>query len=177
MKCPYAFATPYGVTGRERRRLGLRHLRRLAEDLARRRLVDADPGVDRAHRFEQRRDADSSELRGDDRLLPGDRDERRRREVVDLARCVLGEHGRERVAIEQVRLHELDPVAHCFEVRVRVARSGADDPDDVVAAVEQLLGEIRAVLACDSGDDRARRAQFSPRTYAHASRRPSARSA
>ena len=46
MKCAYAFATPYGVSGLERRLLGLRRLARLAEDLARGRLVEADRRVD-----------------------------------------------------------------------------------------------------------------------------------
>ena len=96
--------------GRERRRLGLRHLGRLAEDLARRRLVDADAVVDRANRLEQRRDADRGELGRLDRMLPRARHERRRREVVDLARPVLAQHARERSLVEQVDLDELDAV-------------------------------------------------------------------
>ena len=62
------------------------------------------------------------------RLLPRDRHERRRREVVDLLRRVRSEHGHERLAVEQVGLDELDPVAHRVEVRVRVARRGRTTP-------------------------------------------------
>ena len=108
MKCPYAFATPYGVTGASGVDSRLRHLGGLAEDLARRRLVDADAVVDRADGLEQRRDADRRELRRLDRVLPRARHERRRREVVHLARPVRAQHARERSLVEQVDLDELD---------------------------------------------------------------------
>ena len=37
-------------------------------------------------------------------------------------------------------------------------RAAADHADDLVALVEQQLGEVRAVLAGDAGDERAFRA-------------------
>ena len=63
---------------------------------------------------------------------------------------MLAEHAGERLLVEQIRLHELEPVADGGEVRVRILRRGPHDPDDVVAALEQQLGEVRAVLAARS---------------------------
>ena len=54
----------------------------------------------------------------------------------------------ERLLVEQVHLCELDPVADGGEVLVLVRRV-AHEADDLVAAVEQRLGEIRAVLPAD----------------------------
>ena len=87
-----------------RRRLRLRRLARLAEDLARRRLVEADRGIDLPDRLEHRRRADGGELRRQDRLVPGARHEGGGGEVVDLRRPRLAQGGDERGAVEQVRL-------------------------------------------------------------------------
>ena len=73
----------------ERRRLRLRNLAHLPEHLRRGGLVEADRRVDTAHGLEHARDADRCELRGQDRLLPGGRDEALRGEVVDLGRLGL----------------------------------------------------------------------------------------
>ena len=94
-----------------RRLLRLRRLARLAEDLAGRRLVEADARVDLADRLEHRRRPDRGELRGEDRLVPRARDEGRGRQVVDLGRPGGPQRRDERVAVEEVRPDELDPGA------------------------------------------------------------------
>jgi hypothetical protein len=73
---------------------------------------------------------------------------------------VLAEHRGEGVQVEQVRLQDLDAVADPVEVRIRTDEL-RDDADDVVAAVEQELGEVRAVLTADARDERL---QWRPRT-------------
>ena len=57
-------------------------------------------------------------------------------------------------------------------MRVRIA---AHDAAHLMAVLEEQFREIGPVLSCRSGDERA--AQCNPRTYAHASLRPSERSA
>ena len=71
---------------RERRRLVLGCLDGLAEDLARRRLVEANRRIDLADRLEHRRHADGGELGRLHRLVPRAGHERRRREIEDLGR-------------------------------------------------------------------------------------------
>ena len=85
---------------------------------------------------------------------------------------MLAQQRGEPVVVEEVRAGELDAVADRRQVRV-LGRRVADEADDLVPAVEQELGEIRAVLAGGAGDDRA--AQFNPRTYAQPSLSPSER--
>ena len=154
MKCAYAFATPYGVSGESGVSLVLRRLDGLAEDLRRRRLVEADRRIDLADRLEQRRRADGGELRGQHRLLPRHRHERDGREVVDLVRPERAQRANERELVVHVGLDELEAVAHVREVRV-ARRAAAHDAENVVAVVEQELGEQRAVLPADAGDERA----------------------
>ena len=60
----------------------------------------------------------------------------------------------ERELVAQVGLDEVDPLAERLEVRVARARA-PHDPGHVVALVEEELGEERAVLAADPGDERA----------------------
>ena len=64
---------------------------------------------------------------------------------------MLAQHRGERSLVEQVDLDELDAVA--IAARFSYARRVAHDADDLVAALEQQLGEIRAVLAADARDD------------------------
>jgi hypothetical protein len=61
---------------------------------------------------------------------------------------VLAQHGGERLLVEQVDVQELDGVGEMLVARVRAR----DDADDLVAALEQELGEIRAVLPAYSRD-------------------------
>ena len=154
MKCPYAFATPYGVTGESGVVLVLRHLGRLAEDLARRRLVHADRRIDGADRLEQRGDADGGELGrvararshdigtndGDARLYTsrGACSRSTRASAASSSRSACSSSTRSRT-----------PARFSYGVS-----SCGHDADDLVAALEQELGEVRAVLAADAGDER-----------------------
>ena len=138
--------------------LRLRRLARLAEDLARRRLVEADRGVDLADRLEHRRRSDRGELGRPDRLVPRARDERRRGEVVDLGRPGHRQRVDERRVVEQVRLDELDRGPRAAASASAYAdASPPDDARDLVALFEQEPGEQRAVLASHAGDERAGR--------------------
>ena len=98
---------------------------------------------------------DGGELGGEDRLAPGHRDERGRREVVDLVRPAARQHVHERQLVEDVGLDQLDLVANADEV-VEAARDGLPhDSEDVVALGEEQLGEQRAVLSGDPDDERS----------------------
>src|SRR5438477_6690031 len=81
------------------------------------------------------------------------------------------EHVDEQLPVEQVGLHELDPLAHLGEALVAPREIG-DDSDHLVAARQQQLGEVGAVLATDAGDQRL---QCNLRTYPQASLSPSER--
>jgi len=59
----------------------------------------------------------------------------------------------ERILVEQVGDHELDVVADRIEVRV-VGAFVPDGAEDLVAAVEEQLGQERAVLATDPRNQR-----------------------
>ena len=57
----------------------------------------------------------------------------------------------ERRAVEQVGVDDGDPIAHTLERGMVVDRS-PHDADDVVAVLEEQLGQVRTVLAADAGD-------------------------
>ena len=155
MKCPYALATPYGVSGRERRRLGLRRLPRLAEDLARRRLVEPDRRIDLADRLEHRGHADRGELGRQHRLVPRARHERRRGEVEDLGGTRVTEHGASELWSRRSARTSRQPVRDSRKpIGVRLGRA-PDDAEDLVSLLEQQLGEEGAVLAADPCYQRA----------------------
>ena len=144
-----------GAARVERRLLGLRHLLHLAEHLRRGRLVEADRRVDVADRLEHARDADGGELGGQHRLRPRGRHEALRGEVVDLVRLRGAQRLLQRGLVEQVGLQQLDAARQVRDALERLGARAAHDAVDLVALVEQQLGEVRAVLAGDSGDERA----------------------
>ena len=87
---------------------------------------------------------------------------RLRAEVVDLVGLELVEQPHEARRVRQVGVvqEELDPLLVRVAVEVVDAlgverRRAADEAVDLVALVEQLLGEERAVLPGDAGDERA----------------------
>ena len=162
-----------GAARVERRRLVLRRLAHLAEHLGARRLVEADLGIDQAHRVEHARDAERGELAGERRLQPAGRHERLRRQVVDLGGPHLaqqaspassGRAGRPGGASTRPR--------RCAIRSKRLGARAAHHAVHLVALLEQQLGQVRAVLAGDAGDQRAARLTASPRS---ASRRELAR--
>jgi hypothetical protein len=138
----------------ELRLLVLRDRLDLPEHLGRGRLVEADLRVDDPDGLEHPGDAERSELSRQHRLREGRRDERLRRQVVDLVRLRLRHRVDQRVLIEEVAVQELDlleQVRHALEVADAGAAHETVNP---VAVLEQVLGEIRAVLPVDSGDER-----------------------
>ena len=97
---------------------------------------------------------DAGELGGQRRLDPGDGDERHRGEVVDLGRFRRAQRVDERALVEQVALVERDAVADVLDPLELLGRGAAHHAVDVVALLEQQLGQIGAVLAGDAGDQR-----------------------
>ena len=137
----------------ERRELVLRCLADLAVHLGRRRLVELDGAIDHADRFEQARGAEPGHLAGEDRLLPGCRHERHRREVIDLVGIDVVEQCDQRELVEQVAFADLDAVAQVGDALERFRRRAAGHAHDVVALLEQEFGEIGPVLSGDAGDE------------------------
>ena len=90
-------------------------------------------------------------------MLPGGRDEALRRQVVDLVGLDLVDDGEERRLVEKVRAKELDAVAEVLDATTGVRTGAACDTDDPVAKVEEVLGQIAAVLTGDAGDERRSR--------------------
>ena len=56
--------------------------------------------------------------------------------------------------VEQVGLPELEAVAEVRDALEVLGAGAPDHADDAVALLEQQLGEVRAVLAGDAGDQR-----------------------
>ena len=145
----------------------LRRLVHLAEHLGRGRLVEADRRVDHADGVEQAGHTEPGRIAGHHRLGETLVDEALRGEVVDLGRAMLLDHVDQRRLIGQVGADQrdaLEEVPDALEVRRARAPHHADD---LVALVEQKLGEIRTVLAGDPSDECAGRHH---RSLAEASR-------
>src|SRR5262249_50431905 len=62
----------------------------------------------------------------------------------------------ERALVERVGLDEAEVVADRVEVRVAVRGARPGHSEDLVALVQEELGQIRAILAADPSDERAR---------------------
>ena len=125
----------------------------LAVHLRRRRLVEARLGLHPADRLEHARDAEPVDVAGRDRHRPRVADEALRREVVDL----IGLRGLHRVVERALVGHlageQRDAVEDVVDALGRRRRGAAHEAEDVVALVEQQLGEVGAVLAGDAGDE------------------------
>ncbi len=142
-----------GAARVERRQLVLRHLAYLPEHLARRGLVQADPGVDRPDRVEDPRHPLRVELAGQHRLVPACRDEGHRRQVVQLVRLHPLDHADERQLVEQVCGVQGEPVEQVLDAGDVRGAGAPDDPRHLVPLLEEQLGEIGPVLTGDSGDE------------------------
>ena len=145
--------------GMERRRLALRR-RRGAEELRRRRLVDARVELRRAHGLEQPERPEPRHVTGVLRRLEADLHVALRAEVVDLGGLHLAQEVDERRRVAEVAVVEEE--APALDVRILVdvvealgveARRAPHDPVHLVPLAEQELREIRAVLAGDAGDE------------------------
>ena len=126
----------------EARGLTLGDFGHLAEHLARARLVEADLRVDLPDCLEEPRHAQGGELTGQDRLVPGRRDERLRGEVVDLARPHRAERLGERVLVEEIALHDLDVIDKVRDPLHRHRARAPRHPVDRVALVQEELGQV-----------------------------------
>ena len=112
--------------------------------------------MDQPDRLEDPGHAERGELAGEHRLGPRGRHVGLGGQVVDLVRPGVLEHDRERVLVEQVGGHDLDPVEQVLDPLVAVVAGPAHHADHLVALGQQQLGEVGAVLAGDAGDERLR---------------------
>ena len=100
------------------------------------------------------RDADAGELGGQHRLVPRGRDEALRGEVVDLVRLRRPQRRVERRRVEEVALDQVDAVDEMRDSLDVLSRGATRHPEHLVAFFEQELGQVRAVLPGDPGDQR-----------------------
>ena len=83
---------------------------------------------------------------------------RHRGEVVDLVGLGGAQRVDQRALVEQVALVQRDAVAQVLDALELLGRGAADHAVDLVALLEQQLGQVGAVLPGDPGDQRALRA-------------------
>ena len=145
-----------GATRVEGRRLALRRLADPAEHLARARLIDARLRRDEAHGLQQSGHTDGVELGGEHRLRPRRRHERLRRQVVELVRPHGAQQIDQRELVEEVGLAEIEAAPEMRDALEVLGARPAHHADDAIALLEQELGQVRAVLAGDAGDERGR---------------------
>ena len=158
-----------GAARVERRRFVLRRFPRLAEHLGAGGLVEADLGIHEADRIQHARDADRRELPGQRRLHPAGRHERLRRQVVELGRPRRAQRSHQRALVEQVGLVQHHAPAQMRDALEGLGARAPHEAVDLVALLEQELGQVGAVLAGDAGDQRAalpqRSSSFVPTTH------------
>ena len=151
---PVGLGDAVRAAGIEGRRLALRRLARPSEHLRGGGLVEARLRTDLADPLEQAGDPDRRVLGGGDGEPPGLGDRRHRREVVDLVRRAAPEHADQRVLVEEVARVKGDPIDRRVEPLEVPVGGPVDEAVDLVALLEQELGEIGAVLPADPGDQR-----------------------
>src|SRR5262249_34130085 len=139
----------------ERGRLALWRFDHLSEHLARAGLIEARLWRGLLHRLEHPRDAERGELAREHGLIPRRLDEALRGTIGGLFRLKLLDSVRERRLVEQVSGHELDAVDEMSDPLIWSRRAATHDADDAIVLLEQQLGEIRAVLARDTSDERS----------------------
>ena len=130
----------------------LRHFPHLAEHLAAGGLVEADVRIDDADGIQHARDAQRGDFAGEDGLAPGGGHEGLRRQIVDFVGAMFFQQVDEAGQVDQVALDDLDPILDVLDAAEVAGAAAAHDADDVVAFFEQKIGQIRAILAGDSGD-------------------------
>ena len=151
----------------ERGLLGLRALPDLAEHLRRGRLVEADLAAPRgarradpaAHpdRLQHPEHAEAGHLAGQLGLLPGHGHVGDRGQVVDLVRLDLLHRGDQAALVEQVAADQPDVAEQLADAAHPGVGLPADQPPDLITLGQQVLGQIRAVLPGDPGDQCAPR--------------------
>ena len=79
--------------------------------------------------------------------------ERHRRQVVEFVRPDLVDHPEQRQLIEQVGRLQDETIEQMLDPPVVRRAETPDHAEDLVPLLEQQLGEVRAVLTGDAGDD------------------------
>ena len=141
----------------EGRQLVLRARADLAEHFRGGRLIEADLVVHAPDGLEQPRHAERRDLPRQDRLVERRRHERLGGEVIYLVGPDLLEQRHQRRLVVQVALAQLEPSSQVLDPLGRLGRRAAKHPEDLVALLQEQLGEVRAVLARDPGDERPSR--------------------
>ena len=78
--------------------------------------------------------------------------------IVDLVRLRLLERGAQRGAVAQIAVDDMDPSPRMHEPvdpHHRIETGAADEAPYLVPEVEEMLGQIRAVLPRYAGDERS----------------------
>ena len=164
---PVRLGHPVRAARMERGLLGLRALPDLAEHLRRGRLVEADlpalrgaRGADPAAHpdgFQHPEHADAGHLAGQLGLLPGHGHVGDGGQVVDLVRLDLLHRGDQAALVEQVAADQPDVAEQLADAAHPGVGLPADQPPDLITLGQQVLGQVRAVLPGDPGDQRAPR--------------------
>jgi hypothetical protein len=81
------------------------------------------------------------------------RHERLRRKIVDFVRRDRVDDRGDRALIEEVAREDLHVVDDVLDPFVHLGARTARHPDDAIPLLQQELGEIRAVLTRDSGNE------------------------
>ncbi len=143
-----------GAAGMEGGQLGLGDLLDLAEHLRGGGLVEADARVDGADGLQHARDADGGELGGQHRLVPGGGHEAHGGQVVHFVGLDLLDDLADGILVEQVGLADMDAVLDVLDAVEFFHAGTADHAVDLVALLQQEIGEIGTVLPGDAGDQR-----------------------
>src|ERR1035437_1289525 len=141
------------TAGMEGGQLGLRDLADLTEHLARGSLVKADRRIYLTNGLQHARDAQSGELARKDGLVPGRGHEAHRGQVVDLRGLGRLNRRDQRSLVEHITLDQLYSVEQVLDAFHRTRTGPASHPDYAIPLLEQELGQVRAILASDAGDE------------------------
>src|ERR1035437_1676544 len=141
------------TAGMEGRQLGLRDLADLTEHLARGSLVKADRRIYLTNGLQHARDAQAGELARKDGLVPGRRHEAHRGQVVDLRGLGRLNRREQRSLVEHITRDQLYAIEQVLDAFHRTGAGPASHPDYAIPLLEQDLGQIRAILTSDAGDE------------------------
>jgi len=108
--------------------------------------------IDDADGIQHPRHPDGRELTGEHGLGEARRHETLCGKIIDFIGPVLLQEIDQADLIEQVTLHDLDPILDMANP-VKVDGAGAPHhPDDVITLVQQKLSQVGTILAGDAGD-------------------------
>src|SRR5579871_1666224 len=148
------FSDAVGAARVEGGRLRLRGLADLAEHLGGGSLVEADLRVDEPDCLHHPRHPQPRELARQDRLVPARGHERLRGQIVDLVRRGVADRFDERILVQQVCLRQRDALLKMSDTLEALRTGAAHHSHHTIALLQQQLGQVRAVLSGDAGDQR-----------------------